>query len=1196
MVDPSTLGHARHEGEDRYFLSVVNAGTKEFHDLRLKPLMDEIPWQRLVDLYYTPAKKKKDCKRNNVLLNFGYTGGQCHEKRTDDHIRVHKGVATPAISRGTKDPVIIDLFVTATKAAKIMRVPWVVSNADPGTKERLDRYARKIDSRSDTEIGALAFLVILPGERVNKHFDNENCPELSDVIILSNEMTLPDGIRLRISLIATMRNSIRNAELRRNSNDGVVGKLTNYLLSIPRYRRPQATTQEHLTYGVGDNGLYIGVDKATGKVRSAALLTLAAMDRDAFGLSSLVFGLDTLCRQYPRVTLREAVGALVPLLFLCSHRALIHLLCSREMDTCWKNRGSFPGGITEAIFDAINTAEGGINYGPFRRCQNFTSDKTKPDVAIVAAITDWACNACRDSMDAATRSQGCSPLSPRVLEAKYKEHLVRIRSILTGKKASTKSISNHGLSAQIFLHVLVRAGLLLPPELSQFATVNDTKCSSVLMEADQTVASEEASATNLNKMGKLEILHNSVFLHFRSMYPSIDKSILENMFCECFRKTPPSEFFVPGQFQVHLEGSTLQRHTPTYDPMTDQFVILVREYTHPQVSLVQQAQTNINTGKIAIVKGGATSGTVEHHHLKVEDIGEATVHRAKKIFCSRPQEGETRHDTYQRMCNELARDPVVAAFLEDARRPPRTKHRIALSSLRESSPALFEDEQLHLKRQSWLDEPDPVLGSPEHVPPPPPPNLAPPPLESIQEDKDKKRKATTPPVPPCMPPLIQPQEADPREGSLFNEAFVVNWSNTASTEVVDVDNNCVALIEEIPRQSDDSQMQRCAKRYRKKHEGTDGQWMLPGAEPVERYRRLVAQGVSYPAMTLDWGPKNLERIGHITWCRQASPAGATMLEARKLSFPTKESLRHFASTEHKGMVGTGALLKHNKFFKNLPGGMLLAYAMEAINSMAFAAQCQDRSGPSRLTFSNQGKKRDQFFHHVSTRVGKNRQVCWVVPLIRSFPQLDYRKVAVCKLCDLVARSLEGKATVIEAIDDSRHVWCFSTKKLAEEYLCLCIILTAGSGAYYLDFHRKAHQEYRKMLTQQNVAARRSQLTDALPENQDTGLPNPSTSHEDDCFVIGFGGTDAQQECSGLAEPPKFYVIGRVRQDPKLPFPEYYSRLNDFCFALPDRRWYKSMIDSKRNDRKRPKESESQGLYVRPLRSATCLFVNEPSMI
>jgi hypothetical protein len=176
------------------FLNVWNEGTPEYERMGMDVFVEAIPFQKIMDEYY-PMDGKHD-KRGNLQVNFGFAGGRSHEKRTSEQVFADYGVAVPSTRTGTKDPLVVQTFLAMSDLAKKVGVPWTCPKyleANPEVEDRLDRFAHKIEDDNDLEDLDILFQVLDGESQTDKHTDNENCPDLPQVLTSSRVMVNPFG-------------------------------------------------------------------------------------------------------------------------------------------------------------------------------------------------------------------------------------------------------------------------------------------------------------------------------------------------------------------------------------------------------------------------------------------------------------------------------------------------------------------------------------------------------------------------------------------------------------------------------------------------------------------------------------------------------------------------------------------------------------------------------------------------------------------------------------------------------------------------------------------------------------------------------------------------------------------------------------------------------------------------------------------
>jgi len=164
---------------------------------KIKDEVNDLPFAGILQRYFSKADLCGN--RGNRQVNFGWSGGQSHQTRSDGQIRRDVGTAIPSERDGTRDDFVVNLFVMMTKVAKRVQIPW--SHAEylvehPEVADRLEKFSKTLHRGNIFEHMTIAFMVLDGHSCINRHVDTENCDELSHTLTVSRCMRCPFDTKL----------------------------------------------------------------------------------------------------------------------------------------------------------------------------------------------------------------------------------------------------------------------------------------------------------------------------------------------------------------------------------------------------------------------------------------------------------------------------------------------------------------------------------------------------------------------------------------------------------------------------------------------------------------------------------------------------------------------------------------------------------------------------------------------------------------------------------------------------------------------------------------------------------------------------------------------------------------------------------------------------------------------------------------
>jgi hypothetical protein len=176
------------------FLKVWNEGTPEYEEMGMAAFVEALPFEQIMTAHY-PKDGHPD-KRGNLQVNFGFAGGNSHEQRSSEQVFADYGVAVPSTKTGTMTSLVVQTFKAMSALAKKVGVIWTrpqFLKANPTVKDRIGRFAHKIHKICSLELLSSLFMVLDGKTQIEKHTDNQNCPDLPEVLTCSRVLRNPLG-------------------------------------------------------------------------------------------------------------------------------------------------------------------------------------------------------------------------------------------------------------------------------------------------------------------------------------------------------------------------------------------------------------------------------------------------------------------------------------------------------------------------------------------------------------------------------------------------------------------------------------------------------------------------------------------------------------------------------------------------------------------------------------------------------------------------------------------------------------------------------------------------------------------------------------------------------------------------------------------------------------------------------------------
>jgi len=450
--------------EPNGFVRVVNENTPEYEDF--KPLCDKVDLKALAQSLY--AGLDESSHRGNRPFHLGYSGGQ-NTLRTTDSIANDFGIAIPQIDKGTKEygwlfDIMSDIArkfgIAYSDDASFLRATRNDRISLLRQKRRQKRFASRLSPSGNNVFEAITigFVDLSDSDsKVSRHKDHLNDTNLTETMVFKGIVTLDCGRVLCVSIICYLRHSCDMALLRRDAAEETYNLVKSFLdecaISEP-HRHPTFDPSEYLTAASGTDGLALIRDSKTGSFWSAAMLTRAASNKQAYFLEAVVQALMELV-EARHLCLEEVLEVVYPLVQLNSIFVYVSVLRIIKSETSFQPTER--GGFLHLVLELMRRVSGSVHGGPHNRCQPWvgTGGDTLPR-ARAAQDLQFLLQLCQDSKRSSA-GQDPALVDVAVENEKY--------CLLLKKNIHLVGI----FSAQHLVHILARLGLLWPPGLTLYS-------------------------------------------------------------------------------------------------------------------------------------------------------------------------------------------------------------------------------------------------------------------------------------------------------------------------------------------------------------------------------------------------------------------------------------------------------------------------------------------------------------------------------------------------------------------------------------------------------------------------------------------------------------------------------------------------------------------------------------------------------
>ena len=961
---------------DGDYLKSAGAGSMDFVHLGMGDLMNAIDWNDLCAQHMTTTNRDP---RGNYQVNFGYPTGVSHQQRTEESIAADFGCVSPPMMRGTM--LVKDIFVSLSEMARALGVEYACEETmkqkienNPkqfkhmsyqAWKDRMRRFAKKIDERNIFEGLTIAFLPLDGNHAVKPHLDRHNCRMLSEVLVASNIIQLDDGSNVRVSLIGYMRKNIADFYMRRAAAAEVGTDMKRFYDELPTYRKFRADPKTRFV-GAGSSGVGVGVNKQTNKPEMAHLLSLAAADKEVTFLSPVVHAIDELSREVS-MTRKDAVGLLL-LCGLCSNMLVFPTVIRTCMKDCWEERHTTPGGVVGLLVRETRKRAGSVIGGHHNRSQ-VSMTASHLDSAVLESSVQWLCDFCDES-----RRKSYPAMTSDKADEFFSSYC---RSVKTG-------LSRCGLKGcgpflvQHLVKVLAMSCLLQPLHILPCAVTVELKKD----ERDMPSPCPKASAyvfgyedsDSKSKTSKLAVLQEMNLLFMRqSLGLPITPSAVENLRCEMYRRPRQKmDPFAPGQFYIEL---VYHKGTPVLNAHTiglednGAFFVLTNEYKGPQISAVTDEAKKIPAAqnvKIPTGCGKSSSGKPAWEFLTLLPSDFPV-----------PQTWSTLKHLFLGSLNDCLEQMSQLPGFEMAMRHAR------------------ERKARSAKKQECEDG----IRSGE-------------PCSSIEG-------------------LQGASLCEPVADFLVDNDCEIDDGIVCTPNFFDCKSTSHNIKNKRDRSSSLTRQNKKQKAFNDKKKSDtilmttdDGQWSDQSLQSSSVHKVMDPATQSFFQ----------QHGGHIR------------------CYPHKSNWEWVKHVGYNRVKNVSDLL-------NLPSSNLTKTPMSSYHCLAAEALA---SAIGRKTYFRQfGAKNIK-----CTQVRRNKRSqpdVFTAVLLFDAIRIDYSKSGECHICDEIAENLDG---VKEQDNSGNMIWCFAGKHIAVDFVCLCVIFTAGKAKFYLDkfLSARKHQQRKENAT------------------------------------------------------------------------------------------------------------------------------------
>ena len=1024
--------------------------------------MDQIPWQSLADKLVATQPKNS---RGTYQAHYGWATGVSYEARSAKQTLADYGCVCPSELSGTRDELVVGLFVIMSEIARRMKVDFAdmenmkakiktnrkAYHPDTGAtfEERMLRFAKSIHPDNVFEGLTVALLPFDGDHRVLEHCDRHNDSVYTRSVVVAN--TLPSGglhaNPFKVCLIGYMRKSNSDFCLRRRAAMQVGRELLAYQNALPASRAYNASPEDRFR-GIGMEGVSIARQETDGKVVMAQLLSKAAMDKEITFLSPMVHAVFELSHQVD-MTLREGIQLCLLTGFVSNMLVMPSLIRTTVLQR-WGSRFEVPGGVLGILVDCMVESVGGVSRGPHPRCQVSFQMAELTDHAIAKA-TEFLVKLCSES-----RNHG--HLKEKGLDDHFSKYC---KLVMNGLRVA--GISGCGpLLVQHLIKVLVMCRFLEPVGMLRCA-VTIGLCKTCLDGA----AYVNGRATG-SKMDRLAILQDMNVAYLReATQTDISRSAVENMRCELYRNPERMDPYGPGQPFIELDRSevmdTLLLHCPTLDSHGGVIGTTTCEFNGPKLAppggkiypVPCGAKVKTGTG----VKNADMVCSWRYLTLESADFAESGDWEELKNCFLWSVLGNVQ-ESY-RLIETI---PGFEAAWSTAAHRDRSKTSGGKTSRKVKEIASRESPRLgattnNLKR-------------------PPPPSLKTTPETSFQ----KRRR---PPGGNTSFSFVAMGDV-----AMGDVAMGGGFPSQTSAVVVPASDSSIGSF------SCDSEIGSVQVRplrgiMRRMPRNTRGVTKAPMAPiPCLVVSSVAGGGDATRRQPFQWD----DSASLITWekatlsghCFPRPPTTGDATSQKKGSwrlgsfphvrcYPGRECWSHFLHAGYRGLANTGDIMRFPES-SDTAMSSFLDMASNALKSLGGLRVADEVSNENMATTTRRVKERPGESYSSVLRIGNT-------------VAYDFNTVSTCGICDLIAERLGGSKAHNDS--DASWVWVFASPRASVDYVCICLVVTAGSSSFFQKLARQAKKRWSKRMQQRDVRKKSPKKAPAS-SREDAMVPGATT--------------------------------------------------------------------------------------------------------
>ena len=570
------------------FVSVVNEGSAQFANLDLGTHARRIDFRSTARAVIDKAKKE-DRLRGNFQMNLMFSGGE-NQRRGLVEITDHYGCAMPG--RNIDSDKWIHLAVEMSFIARKVCIPWVV-NPDETLKMRNKIFAQRLHPDNVFEGITIALLELFPNPgKVNEHVDGLNCFVYTHTLLFSSIVNFSLKI-YRVLILGYMRKTCYDSMIRRTACEELAGACTSYMRTASLSQRPGMTPSSYKPFyeDIGSMGLGLMVERSSEmgllSIHYAALLHRPHVNKAMSYLSPIATSICKVYQKHRSLSYIDLLSMCLPVAHLCGFYSYLFVLDNLSEDVTLRSDPDI--GLLERIMTDLVDWVGCYSGGGFRRhqCSYNSSTANRQRLASELLLLRGMClNSTESPPKGRTYEQHC--------QERYCRYLETVRS---GIKGAGDLTGTH------LIGVLVQVGVLKPVGMvhcSKFATattlfkqrkgveVQNPRVREYINSCPSSTAAsastKAARSNNCLKAERAQRLMESVLPHLRLKFPFMERSFVEQINCETYRRDVVYDFFGPGTTHafVYPFASTQVPGLHTVRPELNVSTGLISVCTSPQ--------------------------------------------------------------------------------------------------------------------------------------------------------------------------------------------------------------------------------------------------------------------------------------------------------------------------------------------------------------------------------------------------------------------------------------------------------------------------------------------------------------------------------------------------------------------------------------------------------------------------------------